>query len=162
MKVLVISTLIILILLGSVVGFSVLVSAALGDNTRTVFAANVLAPRTQINVPDYVSLGDVSSGYVSDRVRIDIENTGDTKVEVTPRLVNEDDEIFSNLYFFRRVKDDHERIGNFDIEIDAPTSQNGVEDDYFYVELDLSNYGSDLEEDLLDRRGAVVFWAVPA
>ena len=159
MKVLVFSTLVFLIFLFGNMGF---VSAAVGDNDRTVFAANVLAPRTQINVPDFVDFGDVSSGFVSERIRIDIENTGSTSVEVTPRLVNSGDEIFSNLYFFRRVKDDPEKIGRFSINLDAPSTKGGIEDDYFYARLDLSNYGRNLESDLLDQRAAVVFWAVPA
>ena len=73
------------------------------DREDLIVEANVFAPVVKIEVPNYVFLGNVTKGFSSDRVRIDINNTGTTAVSVTPELEDSNENIFKYLTFARRT-----------------------------------------------------------
>ena len=123
--------------------------------------ANVLAPIVRVRVPDAVSFGTVSPGYVSERQKIIVNNTGTTQIEVTPRL-DVADPIFANLKLARRTTEDFVPIGSFSMTIPRPRSLGKSEDDYFYAQLDLRSYSNSIPEDIPNHRATIVFWAVAA
>lgn len=128
------------------------------QNDRMVVGANVLAPVVRVQVPEFVSFGSVSPGFVSERVKIVVNNTGTTAVQFIPRLDNSD-KIFSNLMLARRTTEEFKPIGSFRMTIPRPRAIGQSEDDYFYAQLDLRQYQDSISEDMLNHRATVVFWA---
>lgn len=118
------------------------------------------APIIQIQVPDSIDLGNVSYNADGTRTRVDINNSGNVNVNIKPVLVDSGDEIFSNLYFIRRTTDIYTRIGSWSININASTS--GVEEDYFYMKLDLREYDGNITRDMLNEQGELKFIATQA
>ncbi|MBS3091382.1 hypothetical protein J4217_02965 [Candidatus Pacearchaeota archaeon] len=115
-------------------------------------------PRISVNVPDYIFVGNASKETETDKVRVDINNTGNVAIVISPELVNESDEIFSNLYFARRAADSYKRIGSWSMNVSAPTA-GGVESDYMYMKLDLRNFDGNITEDRIGKRADVRFIA---
>lgn len=116
-----------------------------------------------IEIPDYVYLGNLTYGFdvETERVRIDINNTGTVNVSIQPLLMEEDvTGIFENLKFARRLNDGFSLIGAWFLDIGAPDSFGGKEAEYFYMKLDLSNYTGNLDSDLIDHRARIGFVAV--
>ena len=148
--------------------------AASVDNDIMTVSANILnstGPSTfsgiRIQVPDYLFLGNLSSNGKSDEVKIYVNNTGNVNVTVTPQLVDPEDEIFSNLYFREtKTKDGKSvpftRIGDFHFTILAPTGSATYKSKYFYMQLDLSNAGTDVPSDLIDYESDIKFFAAAA
>lgn len=130
-----------------------------------VFSLDSPTEIVSIEVPDYLFFGNLTPGGESEEFKIYINNTGNTAVRVTPQLVNSPDEIFENLYF-RETKTSNytavpfERIGIFDFEISKPTASTGVKSKYVYVKLDLEDFDSTLNEDLIGIKNEVKFYAV--
>ncbi|MBX4212368.1 hypothetical protein KW787_02860 [Candidatus Pacearchaeota archaeon] len=137
-------------------------SFAYGGDTTT-FEADVVgpaAPIVSIEVPDYVFLPKaVARGAETNRTRIDINNTGNVAVKVTPQLVSGADPIFNYLYFERIQAGPYLQIGSFSYDMDAPGSS-GVREGLFYAKLDLENYTGNLDPGNNRRRANVRFIAV--
>lgn len=125
------------------------------------FIADVRAPKTSIQITSSIFMGNVSKGYSSDDISVDINNTGDVAIKVTPQLSNSSDEIFSNLYFKRIQSDPYAKIGNFSLNISQPSSFGGIRASSFYVKLDLTGYTGTISADQIGRRAQVVFYALP-
>jgi len=116
----------------------------------------------KIEVPDYIYVGNLTWGSEeeTDKVKIYLNNTGTVDVKITSELSDPGEEIFSYLFFANRTYNDYERIGgNWSINIPAPSNPGGYEDDYFYMKLDLTDYGGDFDEDL-NHQAQIDFIAV--
>src|SRR3989344_3420316 len=129
--------------------FSLFVIVFVSANSNVDFVADVYAPRTSIQITNSIYMGNISKGYSTDKTRVDINNTGDVAVMVTPQLSNSSEEIFSNLYFKRIQSDPFARIGNFSLNISKPSSMGGVKESSFYVKLDLTGYTGTISADKL-------------
>lgn len=143
--------------------FSLFIGLVVGASSSESmdFIVDVRASKTSIEISDRVYFGNISKGYVSDKVRIDINNTGDVAVKVTPQLVNSSEDIFSNLYFARRTTEPYYKIGSFNLNISQPSSIGGITEEYFYAKLDLSNFQGAISSDRLGHKAEVVFYALP-
>ena len=144
--------------------------SALSD-TMTV-EANIITNTSESNntiirveVPDYLFIGNVSVGEIGSEMKIYVNNTGNVDITVTPRLLNNSEDIFSYLHF-RKLKTSNgtdvplTRIGDFDFDISKPSSGNTYNDEYFYMVLDLRNYSGTLNNDIMRHRADVKFFAV--
>lgn len=126
-----------------------------------VAEANILEPVVSISVPTKVLFGNITKGYSTDDIRIDLNNTGNTDIKITPALENSTERIFSNLYFARRTTESYYKIGNFSMNISKPSSIGGVRSDYCYAKLDLTNYQYDINQDIMKHNATVIFWVMP-
>lgn len=131
------------------------------SNTRTTLEADVVAPVVRIDVPDYLFFGNVTPGYVSERLKIVVNNTGTTAVKVIPQFEQGSDEVFSHLVVARRVADDFVPLEKFTMNIKKPRAVGKGEDDYFYAKLDLTSYHERVTQDRR-ARATILFVAVPA
>jgi hypothetical protein len=132
------------------------------EHSNTLIAeADVRAPVVRVRVPDSVSFGTVTPGFVSERVKIVVNNTGTTAVEVVPQLVDPD-QIFSHLMLARRTTEEFKPIGSFKMIIPRPKAVGKSDDDYFYAQLDLRSFNGRLVENLPNHRATIVFWATAA
>lgn len=139
----------------------VIVSA--GHSDISTFKVNVLGPPPaiiKIQVPDFVFFENVSSGEESERMRVDINNTGNIDVIITPRLVDLNEEIFNYTYFTRRVSEPYQKIGLFSLNLSASSDRGGIESDYFYAKIDLREFKGRIDRDLIGHRTDVKFIAV--
>lgn len=158
---------IILIVIGFL-GFAVILSvnsvmAASGAEPVSTVEVDIYGPPPsiiEIQVPDSIDLGNISYNGDGARTRVDINNSGNVDVDIRPMLAVEGDEIFSNLYFVRRTTDVYTKIGDWSIRVNASTS--GVEEDYFYMKLDLRDYSGSIEGDMLNERENIKFIATQA
>jgi hypothetical protein len=114
-----------------------------------------------IQVPSEINLSTVTKNNpVSDDIKITINNTGNIAVTITPELKSPD-EIFENLVLQERKSGNLSTeylIGNFSLDIDSPGTS-GLEDEYFYMWLDLTDY-TNKTQNLLDHSAEIVFYAV--
>lgn len=131
------------------------------SNTRTTVEANVVAPIVRIDVPDYLFFGNVTPGYVSERIKIVVNNTGTTAVKVIPQFEQGADEVFSHLVVARRVADDFVPLEKFTMTIPRPRAVGRSEDEFFYAKLDLKSYDGRVTQDRR-ARAVILFVAVPA
>jgi len=143
------------------------------NDTMTV-EANILGfgneseiPEVGIEVPDYVFLGNVSrNDPLSDEKKIVINNTGKTNIIVTPRLRDEDEEIFQWLYFRTRMSSSNAslnipyKIGDYSIVIKKPSSGKTKNDEYIYMRLNLTEFEGNLREDLIGYQKEIIFFAM--
>ena len=130
-------------------------------NAVTMFEADVLAPVVKIEVPAHLNLGNVTPGFSSERVRVDIDNVGTTAVAVIPQLEDANEEIFKYLSFTRRTTEPYAKIGDFTFFLSRPSVPGKIESDYFYAKLDLSTFQGSVKEDVFGRQARVVFWVLP-
>ena len=135
--------------------------ASAESNTRTTVEANVVAPIVRIDVPDYLFFGNVTPGYVSERLKIVVNNTGTTNVKVIPQFEQGADEVFSHLIVAHRVREDFVPLEQFTMTIPKPRAVGKSEDDYFYAKLDLKSYNGKVAQDRR-ARAVILFVAVPA
>jgi hypothetical protein len=118
-----------------------------------------------IQVPDFIDLGNVSETGISSEPQIYMNNTGTVAIVVTPQLSNYTDDIFDYLHF-REFKTSGgnpvtpQRIGNWSMNISAPSSGQTFRSKYFYMRLDLSQANIDLSDDLIGHQAHVRFFAV--
>lgn len=144
------------------------VSAVQNDTQVMTVEADVLAGPGQIvkiQVPDYLFLGDVRKGEESNESKVIINNTGNVDVIVKPELINPNDEIFENLQLRKRKTGNSSTsypIGEFTINVTKPASEGGVNDEYFYIRLDLTNYDGDIDSDQIGRQADIRFIAMAA
>lgn len=154
-----------LILLLVFFGILAFVSASSGSEPISTFEIDLYGPPpaiVSIQVPDSVDLGNISYGDdLSDDIKVEINNTGNVAVNVKPVLVDSGDEIFSNLYFKRITSDPYSQIGNWSLNITAPTS-GGIRESYCYVRLDLREYEGTIDSDMIGEQADVKFIATQA
>lgn len=142
--------------------FSMSFSSALENtNDNMTVKTNVLQSEIEISVPSEILFQDITSGYLSERKDLDIDNTGTVDIEVTPQLPNYTGEIFDKLSFQEVLSDPLTQIEFFSFEIERPSTVGGTRSKNIYMYLDLENYNEDIESDMLDHEAEVVFWAVP-
>lgn len=140
----------------SVIEADIIDSQGSGGNQSTI----------SVQVPGFIGLGNVSEVGVSEELKIYINNTGTGDITVTPRLVNYTDNIFQNLYF-REFKTSGgnpvplRQIGNWNVNISAPSSGQTLRSKYFYMQLDLSHSDVDVTSDLRGHQANVRFFATP-
>jgi hypothetical protein len=131
------------------------------------FSNNTTVYDVSIEVPDIIDFGNITKDEpVSDELKIYINNTGRLAITVTPQLFDEDETIFSYL-FFRTLKSSNgtnvpkQRIGDYSVDIDKPLTGNGYRSKYCYISLDLSDFDGEIKEDLIDYKSKIVFLAMP-
>ncbi len=150
--------------------FGIFASAAYSATMKVeadIYRAPVDDDTVRISVPDIVDLGSVTLYDQSEEVRLWINNTGTVDVIVTPQLADEQDEIFSNLYFRPQKTSngtdvEHRRIGDFFFEARKPTGSSSSNPEDIYMILDLRNFTGILTRDLIDERADIYFVAVEA
>jgi len=96
-------------------------------------------PVISVQVPDTIFLGETRAGEQTTDARVDINNTGNVAITVTPRLASGANDIFTNLYFRRITSEPYYKIGDYRHNISAP-ADGGVKSSYMYVKLDLREY----------------------
>lgn len=128
-----------------------------------IYAVPVFVANVSLQVPDHVYIGNVTVGEKqanpTSADKIYINNTGNVDIEITPKLYNSSEEIFSYLYFSTTTTGPYKRIGNFSFVIAAPTT-GGYRADYVYAKLDLTNYTGSLNENFLGYKAKIRFDAV--
>ncbi|MFA5723395.1 MAG: hypothetical protein WC979_04000 [Candidatus Pacearchaeota archaeon] len=120
-----------------------------------------------IQVPNQVSLGNLSkSSMKTKEIKVDINNTGNVDVIITPILKENSNEIFNYLYFrFQKtvgnITIQPEKIGNWSIGIEKPTGDDEYKKGSFYMQLDLNKYDNKIREDMLNQKAEIIFYAMP-
>lgn len=119
----------------------------------------------RVEVPDYLSFGNVTNFGESEELRVYVNNTGNVNIRVTPDLINQSEMIFRNLYL-RKSKTSNgtavnfSRIGTFSFNITRPTSGQTFNDEYFWIMLNLSNNPQNITSNIIGHRTNVKFFAV--
>ena len=135
-------------------------SNAQDTNTLTV-EANVILTTTNITnesivsiqiVPDYVYLGDVIVGKLSNETSVIINNTGSVEVKVTSELVNNDD-IFNYLQL-KNSSGSWKNIGDFTTNVKTKRT--------VHIRLDLRNFDLNLEDNIMGHKNDIKFLALAA
>ena len=100
-------------------------------------------------------------GHESSDLIIYVNNTGNTRILVTPTLVDSDDPIMKNVYFIYRQSSSYNytQIGRFNFTISAPGTS-GYREEHFTAVLNLTNYSSSMVSPLLDYEAQIKFVAV--
>jgi hypothetical protein len=134
-------------------------------NVTMQVGANILAspPPPQIlrvSIPDYVFLGNVTKGQETERVKVYVNNTGTINATLTPILIDSSNQFFQNLYFTRRLAESYKKIGDFNFALPAHSPTGGIEEDYFYMKLDLKNFTASIPQTLLNQRADIKFLVV--
>lgn len=134
------------------------------SNATLEVSVNYIPPepdRISVEVPDSLDFGNVSAGEESDVFDVYINNTGNVDITVTPVLDDGSEEIFKNLAFRRTQNDDFADVGDFSVNISAPSSGDDVKSQRTYAMLDLTNYSEDLgNETFASYSSDVIYWAV--
>ena len=125
--------------------------------------SNQASQMISIEVPDHVFLGNVTKGDKTDKHRVDVNNTGNVDIIITPLLKETSDGIFSNLYFQSKQSNSSpiSNIGEYSFNISKPSTQGGKRSEYCWMWLDLTDYQEDIEEDRIGLTGDVIFVALP-
>ena len=129
-------------------------------NGTSLFKVNLYEDVASVSVSSPVLFGSLTKGYDSDDIRINITNTGNVDVKVTP-LLKTSDPIFNNLYFQRRTTENYVKIGSWSMNITKDASYGGTNADYCYAKLDLRNYTGTINSDKLNYNATVIFWVMP-
>lgn len=146
--------------------------SVVADNDVMTVEANIIKAAgneeiIRVQVPDYLFFGNVSIGEKSEELKVYVNNTGNVDIKVKPRLTNSAEKIFNNLYF-RKFKTSNgtavafTRIGDFQLDIDKPSSGQDYNDEYFYIILDLTNYTETINDNIMGHKADVKFYAVAA
>lgn len=145
------------------------VSAVANDTQVMSVEANVLDPLAgtgsiiKIQISNYTFFGNVTQGEMSDEIKIIVNNTGNVDVTVRPEVFNPNNDVFKHLQLRKRKSGNSSTfypIGQFAINITKPSSEGGVNDDYFYMTLDLTDYETDVEGDQMGRKALLRFVAM--
>lgn len=119
----------------------------------------------RIQVPDYISLGEVSKNYpLSDEIKIRVNNTGTIDAIVTPELVSGSNPIFDYTFFRKQTQTstnntyliEFHRIGDYNINVDKKDYET------FYVSMNLSDYNGTWPTENLDLNTTIRFNAMSA
>jgi hypothetical protein len=109
------------------------------------------APILRINVvEDYVNLGHITKGGITNPRSFNITNTGTIDIKIQPLNITSD--IFSNLWIGNSNTTGYKRIGNFVGNI----SQGDRED--FWIKLDLRDYTGSITGNLSTN---ITFFVMP-
>jgi hypothetical protein len=119
-------------------------------------------PFVGIWIPDYVSLNNLSKKTLkTGDIYVDINNTGNVNVTVTPYLLDNSEDIFSYLYFKKRTSGyTYQKIGNWSMNIEKPDEEDEYRHDWFYMQLNLKEYDKEIKEDILGHRAEIIFYAM--
>ena len=123
-----------------------------------IFIPTATEPIISIEVPDYLFIGNLTIGEKTDKIKVYVNNTGNVNVTITPQLASSSEIIFNNLFFQRRTTEPWMKISNWNLNISKP-SGSGVNDEYFYMKLDLTGFTDELDENLIGHKSDIVFWA---
>ena len=125
--------------------------------------ANILQSEIGVSVPSEMLFQDITSGYISERKDLNIENIGTVDIEITPQLSETYVEgIFDNLVFHEVLSDPMTKIRFFSFDIEKPSTVGGVRTSNLYMYLDLQEYSGDIGTNMLNHETKVIFWAVPS
>jgi len=128
-------------------------------NGTSLLKANILEDVASISVQGVIFFGNLTKGFESDDVRVNISNTGTSNVQVTP-LLNGTDAIFSNTYFARRTTDNYVKIGSWSMNISRDSQFGGRNDDYCYAMLNLTGYTGTINNNMINHNANVIFWVM--
>ena len=104
--------------------------------------------------PDFVYLGDVVVGEISNVVNVSISNTGSVKpAKITAELVNQSDNIFNTL----QLKDSTGSWGNI-----ANFTTNVSSTKRIDIRLNLVNFNAELDDDVVGHKNEIKFLAMAA
>ncbi|MBS3085413.1 hypothetical protein J4225_01890 [Candidatus Pacearchaeota archaeon] len=104
--------------------------------------------------PDFVYLGDVVVGEISNVVNVSISNTGSVKpAKITAELVNQSDNIFNTL----QLKDSSGSWGNI-----ANFTTNVSSTKRIDIRLNLVNFNAELDDDVVGHKNEIKFLAMAA
>ncbi len=136
-----------------------------GASDISVFEVDLIADETptpviSINVQEEVYFGQIRKGEQTDNVRINITNTGNVPIIITPRLASNSEVFFNYTYFQRRTADPYFKIGSFNFNLSASSVKGGNKTDYFYSKLDLRNYSGEIPVNVTGYSTNVKFFAV--
>ena len=137
-----------------------LVSAESSSNETMKVKVDVIKSTIGISVPSLIEYGNIAAGYLSDRKDIDIVNIGNVNVRVTPELNNYSDDIFTHLVFKEVLDDPFTQIGDYYIDIERPSVVGETRTEGIYMYLDLTNYNTEISQDMDNHEANVTFWAV--
>jgi hypothetical protein len=143
--------------------FGIGFSSALGsDSENMVIRANILKSEVGISVPETVVFPDLAQGYMSERVDVEVLNTGTVDVAITPELDgNYSGTIFQNIVFQKILTDPFTNIGYFDFEISKPTTVGDERSKNIYMYLNLEDYEEEISSDMLNHESEIIFTAMP-
>ncbi|MEJ2267828.1 MAG: hypothetical protein P8X70_02005 [Nanoarchaeota archaeon] len=120
------------------------------------------AETIQINVPDYIFLGNITlqdPSYETKYGDVYVENTGTEDVIVTPELLPNAEEVFEYISF-RNHKTENETDVPFTGINDWNISVDSQETEKFYISLDLSDFEGTLESDEVTLNTTIKFVAM--
>lgn len=127
------------------------------DQSMTV-EANFIGYGTQfisIEVPDYISLGEVSKGDPSvESSKFYINNTGTIDVKITANISENSSEVFNGIYLRKYSNTTQIKINDFETEI-----LNGV-GKMFYVGINMTNFNGTLSSNNLNLSATIKFTAM--
>ncbi len=115
-----------------------------------------------IEVPDYISLGEVNKDDpFSDEKNIRINNTGTINVKVTPELASGSPAVFDYTYFRKQKTSTTDpslnvshKIGEYNIDINADNYET------FYMRLDLTDFTGTLSSNNINLSATIKFTAM--
>jgi hypothetical protein len=153
------------LLLSVLLIFSV-ISVFAEQNVTTCVSADVLSDTyceevIGIQVSPNLSLGNVTRGSDGNSLKVYINNTGTVNLTITPILQDSNEKIFSYLYFQRRTTESWRKLGNWSLNLSRATPCGAINDDYFYMKLDLRNYPTAINNHLFNYKTNLTFWAMP-
>ena len=133
---------------------------AIETSSSMTVSADIIGDQIGIDVTSNVDFGQISKGSISERQDINITNTGTVNIKVTPELsTNYSGDIFKYLSFQRVLSDPKNKIGNFSVSIDKPSTAGGTRVQKVYMYLDLTEYSGDINENIENHQAEVIFWA---
>jgi hypothetical protein len=145
-----------------IISLALLTLVSAGDTTT--FRIDVVGPPTpvlNVQVPDSIYFGNVSVGEQTDDVKIDINNTGNIGIVVTPKLMSGSHSIYNHTYFKRITTEQYFQIGQYSHNISAPSS-GGVRSSFMYAKIDLRNYDGTFSQGSVNRINSDVKFFVVA
>lgn len=152
-------TLVFILGLFIVLGFSGF-ALAQDDLGETTVVVDVIKETISIDVPESINFGTIAKGYVSDRKDVDIVNTGNIDLMITPEVSQDyTGEIFDYISFRKILTDDPVKIGLFSIDVEKPTTLGDTKTTGFYSFLDLEKYPYPINQSEENHNSSIVFWA---
>jgi len=121
-----------------------------------------------ISVPNEVNFTNITCGYWK-RQKIEINNTGNVDINVTPSLDPSYSGLFENLGFSKNspgvestTPPSGEKVGNYTFGIPKPEDYRGENSKPIYIYLDLTNYSNCSSTSEINESADVIFTAVEA
>lgn len=141
----------------------ILTSTAYAESSDNMTVkVDVIKPNIGITVPSLVTFQEISTGYLSERQDLSISNTGTVDVQITPEISSDyNGSIFQNIAFKETLDDPLIKLGNYVLELLKPTEVGGTRTEKVYMYLDLTSYSGTIEQDMLDHKTQIIFWATP-